>query len=82
MPMGGSAWDRNRNRREDNVDRSRWYGIRPGDEVEMTFAGVTHKGEVVRLHTMDNNGCTIRVRGREMKGVCEWLTVLKKVEDK
>ena len=38
--MGGTAWDRHSSRME-NKDRSRWYGLRPGDTVEMKAFGVT-----------------------------------------
>lgn len=80
--MGGSAWDSNRNKVIENEDRSRWYGLRPGDIVEMKFGQQVWKAKVVRLHGMDNNGCTLRLsNGKEMKGVCEWCTVVKKVED-
>lgn len=79
--MGGNAWDRHTARLE-NKDRSRWYGLRPGDIVEQTFAGVTIRGRVEVLHGTDNNGCTIVVKGRgRMKAVCEWCDIVKKVED-
>lgn len=68
-----------------NVDRTRWYGLRPGDRVCQSFGGTEIRGTVIKLHGMDNNGCTIRVRrGRvfsEVKAVCEWCTVERKVED-
>lgn len=82
MAMGGTAWDRQNTANPQNLDRSRWYGIRPGDVVTMSFGGWTGTGEVKRLHGGDNNGCTLRVKGREMKGVCEWCTIVKKVEDR
>lgn len=73
--------------RLENKDRSRWYGLRPGDTVKMSGpGGYEVQGKVVHLHVMDNNGCTLRVRrGRvftEIKGVCEWCAVIKRVEDK
>lgn len=65
--------------RIENKDRSRWYGIRPGDKVVQTFGGTEMRGTVKALHGMDNNGCTLQVRrGRalvEVKAVCEWCTV-------
>lgn len=79
--MGGTAWDRHTSRLE-NKDRLRWYGLRPGDIVDMTFGKVTIRGRVETLHGTDNNGCTIVVKGRgRMKAVCEWCEIVQKVED-
>lgn len=79
--MGGTAWDRHTSRLE-NKDRTRWYGLRPGDLVRMTAFGVTVEGRVEVLHATDNNGCTIVAKGRgRMKAVCEWCEIIKKVED-
>ncbi len=61
-----------------NENRNRWYGLRPGDEVD--FMG--HTGTVVELHGFDNNGCTVRYEdGHEGMAVCEWCKVLTRVED-
>lgn len=85
--MGATAWDRQNVGEPQNVDRSRWYGLRPGDIVEMSYGQWKVQGRIIRLHSTDNNGCTIRVSGggaarsREMKGVCEWCIIVKKVED-
>lgn len=87
MTMSSTAWGGYDNRKAAalNVDRSRWYGLRPGDWVEMKGPGYyVVKGKVSHLHQTDNNGCTLRVkRGRvwvDVRGVCEWCTVTKKVE--
>lgn len=71
-----------------NLDRRRWYGLRPGDIVDIRHPGTDTKtrGRVVKLHGLDNNGCTVRVRrGRtvqEIKAVCEWCDIVRKVEDR
>lgn len=65
-----------------NFDRKRWYGIRPGDQVTLRYPGGTVKElTVVCLHSMDNNGCTVKDNtGREFKAVCEWLEIRKAAE--
>ncbi len=82
--MSGERIFSQRNVAPDNRDRSRWYGVRPGDIVTLSVFGETTKGlRVIRLHETDNNGCTVRDgRGREFKAVCEWLTVTKQVKDR
>lgn len=74
------------NHAHQNEDRSRWYGIRPGDLVEERAFGQVRSGEVMYLHGTDNNGCTIRIKTRrgsqDVKAVCEWLTIIEKVEDR
>lgn len=79
--MRGNAWDRTRGA-IDNKDRTRWYGLRPGDIVEERAFGSVRRGKVVNLHTTDQNGCTIKVNGKEGKAVCEWCTVIERVEDR
>lgn len=83
-PFQQHGWD---GRREDpeNRDRSRWYGLRPGDTVEypttLQMDGPKIQAVVMRLHSMDNNGCTLKRRGKQFKGVCEWCKIVVKVED-
>lgn len=80
-----TVWGRGKSQvRIENKDRSRWYGIRPGDTVTESAFGQVFRGLVVEdLHGMDNNGCNVRDRqGKRRKAVCEWLTVTTKVEDK
>ena len=62
----------------ENVERRRWYGIRPGDEV--VFLG--EPATVVRLILADNNGCVLLdAAGKEFRGVCEWCRITRHVED-
>lgn len=81
MPMGSMAWG-TRNGAPQNEDRSRWYGIRPGDIVTLKGPGGYAEKDlrVIALHPLDQNGCTVKKRGREFKAVCEWLEITKKVE--
>lgn len=81
-PITQIGWDRPRPNTQ-NEDRSRWYGIRPGDTVGYWLADGGESGlVVVELHTLDNNGCTVRRRnGQKFKIACEWLTIERRVED-
>jgi hypothetical protein len=65
----------------ENRDRSRWYGIRPGDMVSYNVQGAVETGyTVMRLHELDNNGCTIKKGTREFKIACEWLKIERAVD--
>lgn len=70
------------NGRSENKDRSRWYGIRPGDLVEERAFGMTRRGVVLELHATDNNGCTFLYKGKRCKAVPEWCTIIERVENR
>lgn len=80
--MGGSAWDRSRIGSPMNADRSGWNGICPGDIVEVKYEAWKASGRVVRLHSNDRDGITIKTNGREMKVSSEWCTIVRKVDEK
>ena len=67
-----------------NKDRTRYYGIRIGDEVEERFQGrVTISGIVVEYGFMDNNAVHVKSKsGNIQKCVAEWCTIVKRVDDK
>lgn len=84
MPMGSMAWG-SRTGSPQNEKRDWWYGLRPGDIVKLMVPGGEMSGElrVVSLHVMDNNGCTVQTttgRRREFKAVCEWCTLVRRVD--
>ena len=65
-----------------NENRNRWYGLRVGDLVEERAFGQSRRGLITDLHMMDQNGCTVDVDGKPMKFVCEWCSIIEKVEDR
>lgn len=66
-----------------NEDRSRYYGLRIGDQVELRcFGKVCWKGEVVEYGMMDNNAVYVKNdKGRVEKCVAEWCKIISKVDD-
>lgn len=68
---------------EVNKNRTRWYGIRKGDIVSVTFNGKQFVGEVIHLYAMDNNRVRIKhIDGHESDWPPEWCNIITKVEDK
>lgn len=67
----------------DNINRNRYYGVRVGDIVncEGRFKHFKDTATVVRYGFMDNNCVYVEQNGKIIKGVAEWLTIIKKVED-
>lgn len=66
----------------DNENRNRYYGLRVGDIVEERAFSSVLKGEVIE-YCMDNNRVYIRTeQGNHVSVVCEYCTIIEKVEDK
>lgn len=65
-----------------NKNRSRYYGLRLGDEVEFEYNGKKYKGIVYYLDAMNNNGVSILYNGIITPVVAEQCKLIKKVEDK
>lgn len=71
----------------DNKERNRYYGLRVGDIVEERAFGSVRRGEVIMLGPLDNNACLVNVEkspvyAEAQKCVCEWCTIITKVEDR
>jgi hypothetical protein len=66
-----------------NEDRSRYYGLRVGDTVQLIFnGGVWKEGKVVEYGVMDNNAVYVQTGNEEpQKCVAEWCKIIKRVED-
>lgn len=67
----------------DNVNRNRYYGVRVGDTVELSFSSKTIKAEVTGYDFMDNNRVYVKTEdGTNTSWVAEWCKIITKVEDK
>jgi hypothetical protein len=73
----------------DNQERHRYYGLRVGDTVRaptslLRVIEEDRIGEVVEYGFMDNNRVYVQYPGDKnpVAEVAEWLTIIKKVEDK
>lgn len=69
----------------DNPERTRYYGLRPGDIVSMK--GLNSKevteGEVIELSPGDNNRVHVKTEaGHITDWVAEWCDIITKVEDR
>lgn len=68
----------------DNVNRNRYYGIRKGDTVKLSFSkNPEQEAQVVGYGFLDNNCVTVQYEENKPFDWCaEWCTIVKKVEDK
>jgi hypothetical protein len=73
----------------DNEERRRYYGVRVGDTVRLSFMpGYKHGeeplAEVVEYGFLDNNRVYVKREGSDevIDWVAEWCDVVVKVEDK
>lgn len=68
----------------DNASRSRRYGVRIGDTVDVIgFANSANRGEVVGYGVLDNNSVYVQYpNGDICKEVAEWCEIVERVEDK
>ena len=71
---------------EENVSRTRYYGLRVGDLVSYDIPGTAKTGEtyeVISYGFMDNNRVILRDdKGEEIEAVAEWCQIITKVEDR
>lgn len=68
----------------DNINRTRYYGLRKGDTVKITVFGMVNKhAEVIDYDPTDNNRVILKFDdGQISPYVAEWCTIITKVEDK
>lgn len=74
----------NSNNGFENVDRTRYYGVRVGDRVQNNYnPGPILYGTVSKYENGDNNRVYVLWDGRtELSGeVAEWLIIIDKIED-
>jgi len=73
-----------RSRGFDNESRSRYYGLRVGDTVELTpLPNIVKRCDVVGYGICDNNSVYVQDQhGDIYQCVAEWCKIVEKVEDK
>lgn len=65
----------------DNEKRTRYYGVRVGDIVNVKFYNIKN-ATVTKYMFMDNNAVYVKTeKGEERKVVAEYCEIIKKVED-
>jgi hypothetical protein len=74
------------NKKFENGDRLRYYGLRIGDIVDLKGVNgkvISPNAEVIDYGAGDNNKVTVRdMKGNEFDWVAEWCDIVVKVEDR